>query len=88
MTALTPGVTVSHPRLLGPHVDSMEVEGSTADITVADNLPGTSVTPPNFSVGVDPPVTSCADGNPEPSAQEGDDEAPPDERREGLFRHA
>ena len=35
---------MSHPRLLGPHGTDVEVEDSTPDIIVADNLPGTSVT--------------------------------------------
>ena len=63
----------------------MDVEDGAADISVADNLFGTSVTAPNLSVGADAAVAPGAE--PGHSEAEGDGEGgePPDVGRELPF---
>ena len=65
-------------------MEPMEVEDSTADIIVADNLPGsgTSVTPPNLSVGADPAVAPDAATAFLESDFDSESSQPPDVRRE------
>ena len=49
--------TPAHSMMEAP----MDVDDGAADISVADNLFGTSVTPPNLSVGADAAVAPGAD---------------------------
>ena len=60
----------------------MDTDERAADISVAHNLDGTSIAPPNISVGADPAVAPGADGALEPSAQEGEGAPPPEAGRE------
>ena len=63
----------------------MEVEDSAADISVADNLFGTSVTPPNLSVGADAAVAPGADEGRSEADGDGEGGGPPDVGRELPF---
>ena len=63
----------------------MDVEDGTADISVADNLFGTLVTPPNLSVGVDAAVVPGANEVPTEVDGDGEGERPPDVGRELPF---
>ena len=63
-------------------MEPMEVEDSTADIIVADNLPGTSVTPPNLSMGIDPAVAPDTATAFLESDFDSESSQPPDVRRE------
>ena len=60
----------------------MDVEDGTTDISVADNLFGTSVSPPNLSVGADPAVAPSAHEGPKEQVGDGEGEYPPDIGRE------
>ena len=63
----------------------MDVEDGAADISVADNLFGTSVTPPNLSLGAEAAVAPGAEADRSEAEGDGEGGGPPDVGRELPF---